>query len=689
MTRLGEQNAGVTPAAVNLDGPEHIPLLPAPGRARIEASLLSARGWLFGRQSEEGFWCAQLEGDTTLESYWILLDTFMHRGSAERVRALAQTIRERMLPEGGWPQYPGGPPELSVSCLSYFALKLAGDREDAPQLRRCRDVIVTLGGAGCSNTYTKYYLALFGQYPWSDVPAIPPEMMLLPGQGPFDIYDMSSWSRTIFVPLSIVYAHRPVCAIAPEQGVAELFSNAERQSGVVPRRRSLRQWLEHVRPRSRAQAWQRFFLMTDRALKRYEAHAKALPLRSRALHRARAWMLERLCGADGLSAILPAMANSIMALRCLGYDDQHPLLVKQLGHLDALLLLDENGALRMQPCISPVWDTLQSCHALLQAGVPGDAPELRRAASWLLTKQARLSGDWAKKCPVAPGGWYFEGKNEPYPDVDDTCMALMVLRRARADAPEVEQDSAVERGLAWMLAMQNPDGGWAAFDRGNDKQLLTYVPFADHNAMIDPSTADITARVLECLSHFPGFDPKHPVVRRALGFLRSSQHNDGSWYGRWGVNYVYGTWQVLRGLGAIGEDMNHPTVRRAVRWLLEHQNGDGGWGESIASYDDPRHKGRGRSTPSQTAWALMGLMSAHLTEHQAVRRGVHYLLDAQSAEGSWLQADWTGTGFPRVFYLNYHAYRHYFPLMALGQYRAARFGPARLARSVQGEGSLA
>jgi squalene-hopene/tetraprenyl-beta-curcumene cyclase len=309
---------------------------------------------------------------------------------------------------------------------------------------------------------------------------------------------------------------------------------------------------------------------------------------------------------------------------------------------------------------------------LIQSGVAADDPALRRAATWLLSKQTKKPGDWSHRNPAPPGGFYFEYRNEFYPDVDDTCMALMVLSHARANVAEAEQSEAMQRALQWMLNMQNRDGGWGAFDRDNDKQFLTYVPFADHNAMIDPSTADITARVLECLSHFPGYDVSHPVVQRAIAFLRREQAPDGSWYGRWGVNYLYGTWQVLRGLRAIGADMKTPLIARAVRWLLARQNADGGWGESIASYDDGELKGIGASTPSQTAWAMMGLIAADHAESPAVRRAVRYLVDRQDQAGTWEQALWSGTGFPRVFYLNYALYRHHFPLLALAQYRAAR-----------------
>jgi squalene-hopene/tetraprenyl-beta-curcumene cyclase len=366
------------------------------------------------------------------------------------------------------------------------------------------------------------------------------------------------------------------------------------------------------------------------------------------------------------------MCNSVMALEVLG---DHDRLAAELAHLDGLLLTDEaRSTLRVQPCLSPVWDTVLATHALATCGLAGEHPALARAATWLLEKQTSRAGDWSRRNHAPPGGWFFEHDNAFYPDVDDTCMALMVLRRVRGGVPEAAQDAAVRRGLAWMLGMQNDDGGWASFDRGNDKRWLTEVPFADHNAMIDPSTADITGRVLESLSHFPEFTVSHPVVARALAFLRRAQETDGAWYGRWGVNYIYGTWQVLRGARCIGEDPEAPYVRRAARWLEEHQNADGGWGESVASYDDPSRRGAGPSTPSQTAWALMGLFAAGGLDGAAVRRGVRWLLEAQTTDGTWAQEPWTGTGFPKVFYLNYHYYRHYFPLMALGQYHAARTG---------------
>jgi len=641
-------------------------VVPVPPRARLDAAVAAARDWLLTRQAPEGFWQGELEGDTTLESYIILLETFFNRRQSEKVQDLARVIRAEALPEGGWPQYFGGPPELSVSCLSYFALKVAGEPADAPHMRAARAAIRSLGGVGRANTYTRQHLAMFGQVPWQSVPAIPPEMIFAPQNAPFSVYDLSAWSRTIFVPLSIIWAKKPVVALPPGCGVAELLEDARA-----------------LGPAGAAHApdWKTVFHGVDRLLKVGEKLPGTGLLRRRAVKRAGDWMIERLAESDGLSAILPAMANSVLALSLLGHGEKHPLLAEALGHLDGLLLRDENG-LRMQPCLSPVWDTVLATHALLQGSLAPDDPAIGRAVAWLLGKQTRRPGDWVVRNPTPPGGWYFEARNEFYPDVDDTCMALMVLAQARAGGtPEARQEAceaAMRRGLAWMLGMQNEDGGWASFDRGNDKRWLTAVPFADHNAMIDPSTADITARVLESLSHFPDYGAAHPVVARALGFLRRDQTTEGCWYGRWGVNYLYGTWQVLRGLQAIGEDLQAPYVRRAVRWLEARQNGDGGWGESIASYDHPGEKGVGASTPSQTAWALMGLVAAGEGESVAVRRGVLHLLDTQQ-DGTWAQLPWTGTGFPRVFYLNYHYYRHYFPLMALSQVRA-RSGTSTTAR---------
>jgi squalene-hopene/tetraprenyl-beta-curcumene cyclase len=643
----------------------HLSLHPhvAPPAEALERAVARARDWLLARQDAAGYWCGELEGDTTLESYIILLEAFMGRLGNEKTKGLARTIRGEALEEGGWAQYLAGPPDLSVSCLSYFALKVAGDDTEAPHMRAARAVIARLGGAARANSYTRYHFALFGQLGWDEVPAIPPEMLFLPAGSPISVYDMSSWSRTIFVPLSILYGQRAVCPLPPERGVSELLRDGA--AGPQP-----------ASPVGEERLWTALFQKGDRALKFAERIPGSSHVRRTAVERAAAWMIERLEGSDGLSAILPAMVNSVLALKSLGHAEGDPLLRENLRHLDDLILSNAAGELRVQPCVSPVWDTVLASYALSLAGVPAEHAALARAATWLVGKQCLTSGDWARRNAAPPGGWFFEHRNPFYPDVDDTCMALMVLRRARSSVGEREQEACVARGLAWMLGMQNDDGGFGSFDRDNDKEWLTRVPFADHNAMIDPSTADITGRVLECLAHFPAFAgaDRDPVVRRAVAFLKRAQETDGSWYGRWGVNHIYGTWQVLRGLVAVGEDKDAPCVRRAVRWLRGCQNSDGGWGESIASYTDAERRGVGASTPSQTAWAVMGLLAAEGPHDRAVERGVHHLLDHQNDVGTWEQAPWTGTGFPRVFYLNYHLYRHTFPLMALAQYSAARAG---------------
>ncbi|HEY3324533.1 MAG TPA: terpene cyclase/mutase family protein [Planctomycetota bacterium] len=667
----------------------------------VERAIVESRKWMLSKQHPAGWWCAEFEADTTLESYFIMFKWFFGHRDHPKIPKYANVIREAMLPEGGWAIYEGGPPEISVSVLSYFSLKLAGIPADAPDMQRARDAILKMGGATKANSYTKYHLAFFGQYDWKHVPAIPPEMILVPTASPLHIYHMSSWSRTIFVSLSIIYAQKPVIDIPAERGVDELFVGGREKAKLGLQRDEA------------TVTWKNFFLFADKALKLAEKFPVAAA-RQMAVQRAEKWLIDRFPKSGGLSAILPAMMNSMLALKCLGYPEDHPHLKYGIGELDALEIERDAGHIEVQPCFSPVWDSCIAVYALGQTGLSPEDPAMQQGAAWLLSKQATEVGDWQVHNPTPPGGWYFEFLNEFYPDVDDTCMTLMALRFAHGwgklpgivapqqagnvavigagvngsepppkEYSQQEQREAIDRGVLWMLGMQNDDGGWASFDRGNDKEFLTKVPFADHNAMIDPSTSDITARVLESLSYMDEYHLQRctnvpdkdrvakaqRVVERALAFLRKDQCEDGSWFGRWGVNYIYGTWQVLRGMKLIGEDMNKGWLRRGVEWFKHHQNPDGGWGETIGSYDDLSLKGKGPSTKSQTAWALMGLISAGQGHSKAVQRGVKYLLDTQTPEGTWEEQWWTGTGFPKVFYMKYHYYRHYFPMMALAQYR--------------------
>ena len=632
--------------------------------AQIEGAIEQASQWLFDRQNESGYWVAEFEADSTLESYFILLKAFFGRRDDPKVACYARTIRETMLSGGGWPIYANGPADRSVSVLSYFALKVGGVDADDPDMRKSRDVILSLGGATKVNTYTKYQLAYFGQYDWAHCPAVPPEMIFMPRVSPVSIYSLSSWARTIFVPLSIIYALKPIRPLPPECHVDELFEGGPENADL-----SL--------PRSpEAISWNNFFLLTDRALK----VAERFPIRAAralAIKKARRWMLERFKRSDGLGAILPAMMNSVLALKCLGYPDDHVLIQKGLRGLDGLEIKDpETGSIRVQPCHSPVWDTAISTLAIAYNERHQHDAAIDKATRWLLSKEVRVAGDWKLKNPAPPSGWYFEFKNEFYPDVDDTIMVMMALRQASPRGRSPEVDAALDRGLAWILGMRSANGGWASFDRDNNKDFLTKIPFADFNALIDPSTADITARVLEMFGMlFPErFSIHHPMVQGAIRFIRKEQCEDGSWYGRWGVNYLYGTWQALRGLRLIGEDMSLPYIRRAVEWLKKVQLADGGWGERADSYEFPSRKGLGPSTPSQTAWALMGLLAAGDGDSDAMRRGLEHLLREQTDDGTWDEDEWTGTGFPRVFYMKYHYYRHYFPLLALNQYRRFKRG---------------
>jgi squalene-hopene/tetraprenyl-beta-curcumene cyclase len=640
------------------------PAIPSLFLDQVESAVARGGKWLKDRQHPEGYWVAELEADTTLESYFILFRTFFGKREDPRVPKYAKVIREAMLPEGGWSIYAHGPMELSVSVLSYFALKVAGVSADEPDMKRSCDAILVRGGATKVNTYTKFHLAWFDQYDWEHVPAIPPEMMFIPAIAPINIYEMSSWSRAIFVPLSVIYALKPVCPLPPECHVDELFVGGRAHADLsMPRTKE-------------AFSWTNFFLLTNKALKIAEKFPIQAPRRA-ALKKAEKWMIERFEASGGLGAILPAMMSSVIALKVLGYPDDHPLMAEGLRQLDALEIYDPgDDSIRIQPCHSPIWDTSLSAYALLQCGEDPQGEPIHKAVNWLLSKEVKRPGDWQIKNPAPPGGWYFEFANEFYPDVDDTIVVMMALRLAVPPGERQAVDEAIARGLIWVRGMQNVDGGWASFDRDNDKAFLTKVPFADHNAMIDPTTADITSRTLEMLAIIAPatYNLQHPVVKRAINFLKKDQCRDGSWFGRWGVNYLYGTPQVLRGLGLIGEDMAQPYVRKAVDWLMSVQLPDGGWGERCDTYDNPSRKGLGPSTASQTAWALIGLLAAGEGNSLCVRRGMEYLIERQTPDGTWEEDEWTGTGFPRVFYLKYHYYRHYWPLMALGQYRRFLLG---------------
>ena len=639
------------------------PELPAEG---VRNAVSAAQRYLLSIQHPDGHWCGELEGDTILESEYLLTLHFLGRMEEGRAGKLAEYLRRKQLRGGGWPNYEGGPPDVSVSVKAYFALKLVGDDPGAEHMVRARETIRRLGGVEATNSFTRIYLAVFGQWSWDDCPAVPPELVLLPAWFPFTIYKISSWSRTIVVPLAILWAKKPYCAVPERAGIAEL------RTGIVPERRPARTLKETL--------WAVFFTAVDRALKAVES-SKITPWRARALAESERWIHERLVASDGLGAIFPPIINTIMAFVGLGYALDDPRLRAQERELEKLELEDEE-TIRVQPCFSPVWDTAIAAPALAASGIPPDDPALCRAAQWLLDHEVRQVGDWQRRAPEAPvGGWYFEYANEFYPDVDDTAEVLTSLARSRfpREEDDVARREAIERGRSWLLGMQNRDGGWGAFDRECTNEVWTYIPFADHNAMIDPSCEDITGRALEAL-HNVGDRPDHPAVRRAVAFLREKQEEDGTWYGRWGCNYVYGTWLALRGLMHAGENLSEPRYQRAAGWFGARQNADGGWGELQHSYDEPAAKGVGPSTPSQTAWALMALFALGHTSSDVVRRGVEYLLRTQQYDGSWRDEHWTATGFPRVFYLRYHLYATYFPLWALSLYRqaaGAREAPTR------------
>src|ERR1700674_3885039 len=619
---------------------------------RLSETIDRGVNYLLSLQASEGYWLGELEADTTLESDYIFYLNVIGKTHPDRIAKLANYVRCRQLEDGGWNIYYGGPSELNATVKAYVALRLAGDLAESEHLQRACRRVHELGGLEASNSYSRLYLALVGAVGWDMVPAVPPELMLLPNWFAINIYEMSSWTRGIVIPLTILYARKPRFAVPGGVSVEALYKDPSRKALAFD-------WDKQFL------SWRNFFLALDRGFKLYE-RIPWKPLRKRALRLAQEWLLEHLERSEGLAAIYPAMMNAIFALLALGHSPDDPLTAREI-RVFSRFEIEEGDTIRVQPCVSPVWDTAIAMVALEEAGLPAEHPALIEAADWLLEKQIVGPGDWMLKTPgVMPGGWAFEFRNDFYPDVDDTAVVLMALQRV--DYPDKgRMEAAVRRGLNWLLAMQNRDGGWGAFDHNNDRHFLCQIPFADHNAMIDPSTADVTARVVECLGRY-GWPATHPVIVRAVRFLLKDQTGEGPWFGRWGVNYVYGTSGVLRALETVALTARD-YCQRAVGWLRTVQNSDGGFGESIASYYDPALKGKGTSTASQTAWGLIGLLAATEAGDPAIMRAVNHLVEQQQFDGSWAEKEFTGTGFPCVFYLKYHLYRNYFPLYALARFR--------------------
>ena len=641
--------------------------------ADVESAIAGARECLFSLQHPDGYWCSELEADSMLEADYIFLHTLLESGDPGRLKRACAEMMRYQNDDGSWSIYPGGPGNISLSVKCYSAAKLMGIGPSDPRLAKCRAWVLAHGGVTACNTFTKMYLCALGEYDYDAVPAIPPEIVLFPNWFYFNIYEISAWSRSILVPLAIMYAKKPYKKIPPEQGIDELFVGGRANS------------ILRVRiDRKHLISWRNFFLVLDRLMHWSEAvHLR--PLRTLAMKRAEKWMLERLEMTDGLGAIYPAMLNAIIALRCLGYSEDDPQVIRARDEFEKLGIEQPatpempEPTFRMTPCMSPVWDTAQAVCALGDAGVPRTDPRMIKAVDWMLAKEVRQKGDWSVKIPkTEPGGWYFEFNNEFYPDTDDTAQVLLAL--SKVDNPrERYQHQVAQRAIAWEFAMQCRNGGWGSFDRDNTKMIFQYIPFADHNAMLDPPSVDITGRMLEMLAVY-GFTRADKRVERAIKFIFSAQEPDGSWFGRWGVNYLYGTFLVLRGLEAIGVDHLEPQIQQAAEWIRMVQNPDGGWGETCGTYEDPDTRGIGPSTPSQTAWAMLGLLAAGDDRSDSVAKGVRWLLERQHADGSWeesmgegptRQAIITGTGFPKVFYLAYTMYRQYFPLMALTAYKRA------------------
>ena len=653
--------AEALPVEILLDR-DIVPDPPPPGRATLsgigeaalDCAIERAASRLLSLQRPDGHFCAELEANGGLSAQWILCRRYVGLADRDREQRLIRYLRSTQQADGGWCLYHGAPSDVATTCQVYFAAKLAGHHPDEPWLARARELIRARGGVESSSVINKIYLALFGQYDWAGVPSLPVSVMFMPRGMAFNIYEMAYWARTCVIPLLILCWKKKEYPTPPAARIDELY--------VTPRER-----LEHrIEKEVPTFSWRNFFLQADRVLKAFEK----VPIefhREKAARRAEQWILEHQDQDGSWGGIFPAMTHSVMALYALGYPtDRGP--VRRGLEAIAALEIAEGDTIRVQPCVSPVWDTAWAVIALAKAGLRRDDPRLRSATDWLYARQIRKPGDWSVKCPgVTPGGWAFQYHNDCYPDTDDTSTVLIALLNSHyRDDPAKKE--AFEIGIQWLLGLQNDDGGWGAFERDVDNEIYDEILFNDAKNMLDPSTVDVSGRCLEVLGKL-GYPRTHKAVARGLRYLRKEQESDGKWWGRWGVNYIYGTWSALCGLAAVKEPPESPIIARGAAFLERTQRPEGSWGESCASYEGGA-PGVGAGTASQTAWAVMGLLAAGRGSGQACRRGIGWLLEAQRPNGEWDEREFTGTGFPGVFYLRYHYYRLYFPLLALARYRA-------------------
>jgi squalene-hopene/tetraprenyl-beta-curcumene cyclase len=619
--------------------------------ALLDRTIEEVRDGLVSLQRDDGHWLFELEADATIPSEYILFEHFLGDVDDALQRKIAAYLRRTQNVDGGWPLYYDGNTDLSATVKAYYALKLAGEDPAAPHMIRARDAVLVRGGAERVNVFTRISLALFGQVPWRAVPVMPVELMLAPRWFPVHLTKVSYWSRVVIAPLLVLMAKKPRAVNPRGIGVRELF--------ITPPEAVT----DYIRNADGSRLGD-LFVALDHVLRPIDRHIPAA-IRDRAVGEAMRFVEERLNGEDGLGGVFPSMVNAVMAFRAMGYPADHPAVVQALAAVRKLLTVKEEEAY-CQPCLSPVWDTALAMHALLEAGEPADSPTLRAAAEWLLDRQITdVDGDWRHSRPEAePGGWAFQYRNDHYPDVDDTAVVGMALLRLAEPAYR----PAIDRAADWVLGMQSKNGGWGAFDADNTFYYLNAIPFADHGALLDPPTVDVSARCIGLLAKL-GLKRDDPVIDRARAFLLREQERDGSWFGRWGTNYVYGTWSALCALNALGEDPGSPAVRKAVEWLVSRQRADGGWGEDGASYFPGRRGEVHHSTPTQTAWALLGLMAAGEVKSDAVHRGINYLLQAPREGAVWHERHYNAVGFPRIFYITYHGYPSYFPLWALARYR--------------------